>query len=220
MAKETIEIMQDIYDENTKLSDNIQWKLTGKKIFSVNILGAPGVGKTSVLIKLIDKLKQPVTVIEGDVESDIDTKTLRNLNIPAYQINTHGGCHLDAPMLSKAIDEFPIKENSFLFIENIGNLICPAEFEIGEHIKILICSTTDGSDKPYKYPLAFEKANAVIVNKSDLLPYTDFNRTFFIEGIKKHNKNSEIFFTSSKNDDGFDEIAKWLLKYKTNIMAV
>lgn len=219
MPKETIEVMKDIYSENYKIAEDIRRQFSNKKIFTINILGAPGAGKTSLLIQIIKRLKQPAAVIEGDVESDFDTQTLQEIGIPAYQINTFGGCHLDSPMISKALESFPLVDNSFLFIENIGNLICPAEFDIGEHCRLVICSTSDGSDKPYKYPLAFERASAVIVNKSDLLPYVDFNKEFFIKGVKNLNENAEIFYVSCKKEDGIEKLIDWLNQKKKNLEA-
>ena len=155
-----IKVMENIMDKNDSIALETQNSLSGKGIFCVNIMGAPGAGKTTTITALAKRLNNPVTVIEGDIESDIDTQALNAIGVPTVQINTHGACHLDSPSIADAISSIEEIKPGYLFIENIGNLVCPAEFNIGEHIKLLIVSATDGSDKPYKYPLAFEKADS------------------------------------------------------------
>ena len=212
--KMEIEVMTSIYDQNDKISDEINKNLTDKNIFAVNVMGAPGVGKTSTLIRLISRLSdfsKKCAVIEGDIESDIDAKTLKNLGVKTYQINTGGACHLDSPLIKKAISDMNLEED-ILFIENIGNLVCPAEFMIGEHIKMLISNVTEGSDKPYKYPLAFEKADVIVLNKCDLLAYVDFDNDMFMKGVRALNKNAPVFLVSAKTNEGFDELAAWTEK--------
>jgi len=210
MATEEIEVKQGIYDENDRISDELKGTLTQKSVFAVNVLGAPGVGKTSLILALIKKIGGKNFVVEGDIESDIDTKTLRDLGIESIQINTHGACHLDAPVVRDAVLSLNGLKDGVMYIENIGNLVCPAEFTIGEHIKMLIVTTTDGSDKPYKYPLAFEKADIVIINKADLLPYVDFDEAFFMKGLRALNPEVPVFKASVKTGDGIAEIAQWL----------
>ena len=213
MEKKTIEIKVNIHEENERLALQVNKELTEKGVFAVNVMGAPGTGKTSTLIQLIKGLKNTKPyVIEGDIESDIDSVTMRALGVDTIQINTGGACHLDSPMIKKSVEQMDITEKGILFIENIGNLVCPAEFVIGEHIKMLICAFTDGSDKPYKYPLAFEKADVIIVNKADLKPYVDFNEKFFYDGIKAQNKNAVVFEVSAKTGQGFDKVVEWLEK--------
>ena len=204
-----IEVMESIYSKNEKSAAEFNKRLSERNIFCTNIMGAPGAGKTSLLIKIIEKINAPVYVIEGDIESDIDAKKLETLGIKTVQINTGGACHLDAPVVENAFDGTDFK-NGFLFIENIGNLVCPAEFMIGEHIKLLISSITEGSDKPYKYPLAFEKANLILLNKYDLSNYIDFDWEFFISGVKKLNPSAPVFKVSGKTEQGVDEVAEWL----------
>jgi len=213
-----IDIMQSVYERNETLAKELNSELTRKGIFCVNVLGAPGVGKTSSLIKIIGNLNEKSYVIEGDVESDIDTKKLMDLGINSYQVHTGGGCHLDSPLVSAAVEELK-PSNGYLFIENIGNLICPADFLIGEHIKLLICNVTEGSDKPYKYPLAFEKAEIILVNKIDLENYVEFDRDFFIKGVHLLNKKAPIFFVSAKNGERFEEVGRWLAEKKKEFIS-
>jgi len=209
MSKE-IEVVENIFEENDRIAAKINSLLTENKVYCINVLGAPGVGKTSVMKKVFEKAPFTSFVIEGDIESDIDTETLNNLGIKTVQINTHGACHLDAPSIENALKDVRDIKNGVLFIENIGNLVCPAEFNIGEHAKMLIVSTTDGSDKPYKYPLAFEKANLIILNKCDLIPYLDFDYDFFLKGILAQNKNATVLSVSSKTGEGFDAVVEWI----------
>ena len=208
--KRTIDIKQAIYSENDIHAETIRKGLAEKGIFTVNILGGAGAGKTSTLINLIKRIQKKSYVIEGDIESDIDTRTLRGLEVDAFQINTNGNCHLNAPMIESILPQMSFPEKGVLFIENIGNLVCPAEFVIGEDVKFLICSIPEGSDKPYKYPVAFQKAGAIIVTKKDLLPYIPFDIEFFEKGVRALNKDAPIFYTSSVTGQGFDELSSWL----------
>ena len=207
-----IEIMQSVYDKNDEVASQINESLTSKGIYAINVMGAPGAGKTSSLIKIISKLDGVVPyVIEGDIEADIDTVKLRSLGISTIQINTNGACHLDSPLIGQAVEELGVGEG-VLFIENIGNLVCPAEFMIGEHAKMLISQVTEGSDKPYKYPLAFEKADLILLNKCDLIPYVDFDEEYFMKGVRALNKTAPVFRVSAKTDEGFEEVAAWIME--------
>lgn len=206
-----IDIMEGILDENDHIAGHIKEHLGDHGILVVNEMGAPGVGKTTTLKNIISRLDGLKSyVIEGDIESDIDTVDLRNLGIDAYQINTFGACHLDAPMIDHMVDHIAFDAPGILFIENVGNLVCPAEFSIGEHVKMLVSTVTEGSDKPYKYPLAFEKADLIILNKIDLIPYLDFDEDFFMRGIRALNPSAPVFKVSGTTGEGFDEVAKWL----------
>ena len=216
--------MESVYERNEKLAAAFNEKLSARRIFCVNILGAPGIGKTVSLERIIAALDAPAFVIEGDIESDIDTKKLKSLGIQAVQINTGGACHLDAPFVADAFESAcggtpaaiasgsgqTAFSDGYLFIENIGNLICPAEFLIGEHIKLLITAVTEGSDKPYKYPLAFEKADIILLNKWDLLPYVDFDWDYYMSGVRKLNAGAPVFRVSGKTGEGYGEAAAWL----------
>ena len=207
-----IEIMQSVYDKNDQVAAKIQASLTESGIFAVNVMGAPGAGKTTSLIQLIRRLEEVTAyVIEGDIEADFDTKTLQSLGVKAIQINTGGACHLDSPLIGQAVEDLHISDG-VLFIENIGNLVCPAEFMIGEHAKMLISTVTEGSDKPYKYPLAFEKADLILLNKCDLLPYVDFDEDFFMKGVRALNKTAPVIKVSGKTREGYEKAAEWIME--------
>ncbi|MGE5677998.1 MAG: hydrogenase nickel incorporation protein HypB [Pseudomonadota bacterium] len=211
MGIKKLEVMKNIYGENTEMAVEINKELSDKGVFAVNVMGAPGAGKTSTLIQIIKRLNgiKPF-VVEGDIESDIDTRTLISMGVEAIQINTHGACHLDSIMLRDSLKDLKFADGGMLFIENVGNLVCPAEFVIGEHVKMLICSVTEGSDKPYKYPLAFEKADLIVLNKCDLKPYLDFDGDFFYNGVRNLNGNMPVFEVSAKTGEGFEALVKWL----------
>ncbi|MBQ8919925.1 MAG: hydrogenase nickel incorporation protein HypB [Acidaminococcaceae bacterium] len=204
------DVMVDIHARNNHIAEHVHEYLAKRHVFAVNLMGAPGAGKTTTLENLLKHLGVRGYVIEGDIESDIDTERLRKQQIAASQINTFGACHLDAPLVHNAIHTMQFEEPGILFIENVGNLVCPAEFSIGEDIKLLQVSVTDGSDKPYKYPLAFEKADIILLNKVDLLPYVDFDETFFMHGIRHLNKKAPVFKVSGKTGEGYAEAAAWI----------
>lgn len=206
-----IDVVQNIYDENDRIAQETKEKFDERGIFAINVMGAPGAGKTSSIINIIKELKdERIYVIEGDIESDIDTLKLKELGIETIQINTNGACHLDAPIIQSSLTELSIDESGILFIENIGNLVCPAEFQIGEHAKMLVCSAAEGSDKPYKYPLAFEKADIILLTKCDLKDLVDFDNEFFYKGIRALNKSVPIFEVNAKTGEGFQEVASWI----------
>ena len=205
-----IEIMQSVYDKNDETASRINASLTEKGIFAVNVMGAPGAGKTTSLIQIIKRLDGINSyVIEGDIEADFDTKKLLSLGVQAIQINTGGACHLDSPVIGEAVEEMELQKG-VLFIENIGNLVCPAEFMIGEHVKMLISTVTEGSDKPYKYPLAFEKADIILINKCDLIPYLDFDEDFFMKGVRALNKSAPVIIVSGNPEEVYDQVAAWI----------
>lgn len=208
-----VNLMENIHEENDHIATHTNEELTEQGIFVVNVMGAPGVGKTTTLKNIIKRLQtRKPYVIEGDIESDLDTRDLRSLGIDTFQINTFGACHLDAPMVHNSVQNMKFDQKGILFIENIGNLVCPAEFSIGEHCKMLISTVTEGSDKPYKYPLAFEKADIIILNKMDLIPYLDFDEEFFMKGVRALNKEVPVFKVSGKTGEGFAEVAAWMEK--------
>lgn len=209
-----IDVKENIHDENDHIAEHVKEHFSAHGILVVNVMGAPGVGKTTTLKNIFQHLQTAKPyVIEGDIESDIDTQDLQNRGIDTFQINTFGACHLDAPLIHEAIHKMNFDKEGILFIENIGNLVCPAEFSIGEHVKMLISTVTEGSDKPYKYPLAFEKADIILINKCDLLPYVDFDEDFFMKGVRAQNKEVPVFKVSGKTGEGYAEVTAWLEKH-------
>ncbi|MDD6189980.1 MAG: hydrogenase nickel incorporation protein HypB [Firmicutes bacterium] len=212
-----IDLREGILDENDHIAEHVKEHMESHKVLVVNEMGAPGVGKTTTLKNIFKHLSLKPYVIEGDIESDLDTKDLNSLGVETHQINTYGACHLDAPMIEHMTHHMSFDEPGVLFIENIGNLVCPAEFSIGEHVKMLISTVTEGSDKPYKYPLAFEKADIIILNKVDLIPYLDFDEDFFMKGVRALNKDVPVFKVSGKTGEGFAEVAAWLEEKASNL---
>ncbi len=219
METERIDVKKSIYNRNDRIADEVNRGMTAGSTLLINVMGAPGVGKTSVIRRVVEGLELPAAVIEGDIESDIDTKALEALGISTHQINTHGACHLDAPTIQAALGAFAVPQDGVLFIENIGNLVCPAEFTIGEHAKMLIVTATDGSDKPYKYPLAFEKADIIVLNKADLLPYVDFDESFFMAGVRALNQGAPVMKVSARAGEGVDGIIQWIREKKKSLGA-
>jgi hydrogenase nickel incorporation protein HypB len=205
---ERIDVYENVMDANEKAAGVLNGKLDEAGVFFINLLGSPGAGKTSTLLGLIPLLPRPSFVIEGDIESDIDTIKLREAGIPAVQINTEGACHLETPQIEAALPEI---RSAYLFVENIGNLVCPAEFLIGEHCKVLLSTVTEGSDKPYKYPLAFEKADLILINKTDLLPYVEFDVEYFTAGVRRLNAQAPILQICAKTGEGLQEAAAWII---------
>ena len=209
--RRNIEIKEEIHGVNDMIAAGLNAELTENKVFMVNVMGAPGAGKTASIISIIKNLKSLIPhVIEGDIESDLDAVTMQKLGVDTIQINTGGACHLDSPIVKRAVENMKFEKNSIIFIENIGNLVCPAEFSVGEHVKMLIVTVTEGSDKPYKYPLAFEKADIIVLNKVDLIPYVDFDEKFFTDGVRALNKKAPLIHCSSKTSEGFDKVASYL----------
>jgi hydrogenase nickel incorporation protein HypB len=208
-----IKVVKDILDANEQIAQRNRRLLDSSNLFAVNLMSSPGAGKTSLILETIKGLrgKIKIGVIEGDVSSSLDAEVIAKEGVPVVQINTGGGCHLDANMLSTALDNVPLKDIQLLLIENVGNLICPAEFALGEHRKVLISSIPEGDDKPFKYPLMFHKADAVLINKIDLLPYLNFDTQAFSRTIKGMNEKVEIFPISCATGQGIEEWVSWLL---------
>ena len=209
-----IKVVKDILDANERLAQRNQKLFDDNKLFAVNLMSSPGAGKTSLILQTLKHLKEKtkIGVIEGDVSSSLDAEAIGREGIPVVQINTGGGCHLDANMLTTALDSLPLGDIKLLFIENVGNLICPAEFSLGEHRKVLIASVPEGDDKPFKYPLMFHTVDAVLINKIDLLPYLKFDIDAFSRTVKGMNQKVEIFPISCTTGQGISEWVSWLLR--------
>lgn len=207
-----IKVETNILQANEDISAKNKRILDEKGIFVINLMSSPGSGKTSVLEKVISKLKNEVkiAVIEGDIYTRKDAERIEAQGVPVVQINTGGACHLDGDMIKGAMDSLDLDSVDLLVIENVGNLVCPAEFEVGEDIKVSVLSTTEGNDKPLKYPLMFEKSGVVILNKIDLLEFTNFDRDEFYRDINSLNANALTFETSCTKDQGLDAICLWV----------
>jgi len=212
MEFKLLTIKEDILGLSKEKARKNRDRLDKSGILAVNIMSSPGAGKTSLILQTIDRLKRKVGigVIEGDVTSQMDAEKVHRLGVPVVQINTPGGCHLDANMVENALDNLPLKELDLLLIENVGNLICPAEFDLGEHKRVVLTSLPEGDDKPYKYPLMFTEADLVLINKLDLLPYLDFNVSTFHKGIAALNPAVKIFTISCKTGEGLEHWFSWL----------
>jgi hydrogenase nickel incorporation protein HypB len=215
-----IKVVKDILDANERLAQRNQKLLDSNKLFAVNLMSSPGAGKTSLILQTLKNLKGKIKigVIEGDVSSSLDAEVIGREGVPVVQINTGGGCHLDANMLSTALDGVPLGDIKLLFIENVGNLICPAEFSLGEHKKVLISSVPEGDDKPFKYPLMFHTVDAVLINKIDLLPYLKFDLEAFSRTVKGMNQKVEIFPVSCTTGEGIGEWVSWLLRQMKHLV--
>ena len=198
---------------NDACHERIQALLKEKKILMVNMMSGPGAGKTSLLEKLLLNLKQKINigVIEGDLYTLEDAKRLEKINIPVVQINTQGACHLDAFMIEKAVEQLPIEDLDMIIIENVGNLVCPAEFKIGEDFKIMLSSVTEGNDKPRKYPLMFEVSDVVVLSKTDLLPYVPFDKLIFRKDVEAIHPGITVFEVSTLQEKGLSELEQWFL---------
>ncbi len=207
-----IKVLQNILSANDAIARRNQDRLDKHGILAINVMSSPGAGKTSLILQTINRLKTKtrIAVIEGDVASRVDADKVHQQGVPVIQINTDGGCHLDANMTENALDNLPLKEVDLLLIENVGNLICPAEFALGEHKKVMLLSMPEGDDKPYKYPLMFTEADVVLVNKIDLLPYLDFNMTAFKKAVTGLNPEVKIFPVSCKTGEGLASWFSWL----------
>jgi len=207
-----LKVVTQILEANDRIAEENRKIFDKSGVYVINIMSAPGAGKTSLLEKTIKEIsgKTKIGVIEGDIAGSDDAKRIKNLGIPVVQINTGGACHLDANMIREVIEDFPLKGLDLLIIENVGNLVCPAEFKVGEDIKVMLLSITEGDDKPLKYPLMFQESSALVLNKIDLLPYTNAD----VGKIKKNslslNPKLKIFEVSCKTGEGISKWVKWL----------
>jgi hydrogenase nickel incorporation protein HypB len=207
-----IKVMKNIMDSNNKVANANKALFREKHISAINIMASPGAGKTSIIVKMIEMLGNELkfSVIEGDIASSIDAQKIHSMGIPVVQINTGGGCHLDANMIHTVATGQTDFDNSVLFIENVGNLVCPSSFNLGENAKMVIASVPEGHDKPYKYTSMFEAAHVIVLNKIDLIPYIDFDRQYFYRGISAINSKAPVFEVSCSTGEGLDRLAEWI----------
>lgn len=208
-----IPVVKEILSANDQVADEVRIIFDQNKIFVLNLMASPGAGKTSFILATVDRLPADLQpgVIEGDLASSIDADTISGRGVPVVQINTGGGCHLDAPMIKSALHHLPVQELELLFIENVGNLVCPANFNLGEDLAVVVASVPEGHDKPYKYPGMFAAADVVIINKADLIEVFQFDVDYFRRGVELVNHNAPCFVLSCKTGDGVDAWIEWLL---------
>jgi len=207
-----IKIMKNILDRNQNRANEVRELLRMKKVLMVNIISSPGAGKTTILERTCEELARRfrIGIIEGDVTTDRDAQRLKKYDIPIVVINTEGGCHLDSHSISKVLGSFDPDSLDVLFVENVGNLICPSQFDLGETFKLAVVSTTEGDDKIGKYPMLFREAKAVILNKIDLIPYTNFNYARFDADIRKINGKILQFKVSCTSGNGLEGWYRWI----------
>lgn len=211
-----IEVIQNILEANESIASQNQRLLDKHKVFAINIMSAPGAGKTSLILQTLAKLKNKlrIAVVEGDVASTLDAERVKNEAVAVVQITTRNmseNCTLIANMISRALKSLPLEDIDLLLIENVGNLICPSEFILGEHRRVVISSLPEGDDKPTKYPMIFADADAVIINKLDLLPYLDFDILAFRHAAEGLNAKVKFFELSCKTGMGIENWCSWLL---------
>jgi hydrogenase nickel incorporation protein HypB len=212
-----IEVIQNVLEANETIASRNQQLLDKHKVFAINIMSAPGAGKTSLILQTLTRLKDRlnIAVIEGDVASTVDAEKVQGKAKAVVQINTRNmpeSCSLIAAMIESALKDMPLDDIDLILIENVGNLICPAEFTLGEHKRVVISSLPEGDDKPIKYPLIFVDADAVIINKMDLLPHVDFDIAAFRRSIVGLNPKVEVFQLSCKTGEGIERWCSWILK--------
>ena len=207
-----IPVDTDILAANQEIADENRILFETNDVFVVNLMSAPGAGKTSVLERTLGRLKGEfkVGVIEGDLVTTLDADRIANMGVPSYQITTGTVCHLDARMVHNALHHFEVKALNILFIENVGNLVCPAEFNLGEDLKVMVYSTVEGAEKPKKYPLMFHEAEAVILNKIDLLPYAGVSLKELTKNVRDVNPYAPIFPVSCRTGEGIPTWITWL----------
>jgi hydrogenase nickel incorporation protein HypB len=211
-ASRTLQLEQEILGKNRLLAERNRGWLEGREIFAVNLMSSPGSGKTTLLERSIRDLgkEMAVSVIEGDQETRLDAERISGTRARVVQINTGTGCHLDARMLEHALRELSPPIGSLLFVENVGNLVCPALFDLGEGARVVIASTTEGEDKPLKYPHMFRAADVVLLNKVDLLPYLSFDVERFLAHLRRVNPEAKVFPVSATRGDGLSDWYHWL----------
>ena len=209
-----IKVVKQIMEWNENCHKELQDELKEKKVFMINIMGSPGAGKTTFILGLIDELKRSgikVGVIEGDIAGKIDAEKMAERGIPVVQLNTDGACHIEAMSIKNILPQFDLDHLDIIIIENIGNLVCPAEFDIGESLKVALLSIPEGDDKVEKYPLMFTRADALVLTKYDLINYFEFNEERVEKNALMRNDELKLFKVNSKNEDDIKEFKNWLI---------
>ncbi len=209
-----IEVKRSIFEDNNQDAQRLREQLKREKTFLLNLMSSPGSGKTTTLLALAERLKDKVKmgVMEADIDSAVDAEAMTRAGVRSIQIHTGGMCHLDADMTRQGLQEFGTQDLDLVILENVGNLVCPAEFDTGAVKNMTILSVPEGHDKPLKYPLMYEICDLLVVNKIDVLPYFDFDREKVVEYAKRRNPNIEVIFISAKTGEVVDQVADWLLR--------
>lgn len=207
-----VPVVEEILSANDQLASTNRKILDANKVFGINFMSSPGSGKTSTIVATQERLKDRLRLgmVDGDIATSIDADRAAEAGMQAVQINTGGNCHLDAVMLSGALDVMKLDEIDLLIVENVGNLVCPSNFKLGTHLSVLIASVPEGDDKPYKYPPMYRGVDALIINKIDVLPYFNFDMDYFIKGVQMLNPNVKSFPISCTTGEGVDVWANWL----------
>ena len=207
-----IELHKSVTDSNDRDAEKLRQELKEKKTFLINLMSAPGSGKTTLLSRVITDLKEElkIAVLEADIDASVDAERIEALGAKSIQLHTDGMCHMDAGMTRQGIEEIGVDEIDLAFLENVGNLICPAEFDTGASKNVMILSVPEGDDKPLKYPLMFETSNALVVSKIDALPYFDFDMDKLFERVRRLNPDMAIFPVSAKTGQGMEAFENWL----------
>ncbi len=207
-----IDMKQPILDKNDKLADALRQRFAENHVYVIDLLASPGSGKTSTILATIEALRDEfnIAVIEGDIASSVDAEKIKDQGTAAVQINTGGACHLESAMIKRAIDVLDLERLDLIIIENVGNLVCPTDFDLGENMKVMILSVPEGHDKPLKYPGVFQAANAVILNKVDTAPMFNFDREAFDDSVKQLNPTAPIFPIAATTGEGVEAWATWL----------
>lgn len=208
-----IELKQSVFEDNDRKADELRKELKEKKVFLLNVMSSPGAGKTTTLTALINMIKEDyrIGVMEADIDGDVDTsKIIQNTGVRAIQLHTNGMCHLDCGMTRDGLDAIDLNDLDLIFLENVGNLVCPAEFDTGASKNAVLLSIPEGDDKPIKYPLMFEKADVVVITKIDIKPYFDFDYDAIERNIRNRNKHCQIIKVSGKTKEGMNELKAWL----------
>ncbi len=209
-----IELKESIFDDNNADAEKLRNQLKAEKTFLLNLMSSPGSGKTTTLLALKDKLEGKLKwgVMEADIDSSVDAETMTEAGIPSIQLHTGGMCHLDADMTRQGLSEFGRSDLDLVILENIGNLVCPAEFDTGAVKNMTILSVPEGHDKPLKYPLMYETCDLLVVNKIDVIEHFDFDTDKVVKYAKQRNPEIDIIFISAKTGEGIDQLAEWLIK--------
>ena len=207
-----IDVHQGVFALNDAVAEEVRAKLKAQKTFMVNLMASPGAGKTTLLLRTIEELKAEyrIGIMEADIDATVDAEKMENAGVRSIQVHTGGECAMDAEMTKQALEEFPTEDLDILFLENVGNLVCPAETDTGASRRVAILSTPEGHDKPLKYPLMFEVCDVVLISKIDVASYFDFDKEAVLENIRLRNSDAKVIFLSAKTGEGFAEWIEWV----------